>query len=131
MNQILMGGQPSQVNPSQPFPTPGALEQSLFPQSSRYHGLKALTYKRADGKEIAYLERRFLPDPNNFEELREHTVTQGDRLDNLAYEYLGDPEQYWRIADANGVMRPEELTEEIGGKIRITLPEGIPGVQHA
>ena len=27
-------------------------------------------------------------------------------------QYLGDPEQFWRICDANGAMRPEELTEE-------------------
>jgi len=131
MNQMRMGGQPSQVNPNQPYPTPGALEESLFPQSSRYHGLKTLTYKRADGKEIAYLERRFLPNPDEFEEIREHTVTQGDRLDNLAYQYLGDPGQFWRIADANGAMNPEELTEEIGNRIRITLPQGIPGARHA
>jgi hypothetical protein len=31
------------------------------------------------------------------------------------------------VADANGAMRPDELTEEIGRKLRITLPEGVPG----
>ena len=129
MNDFLVGGQPQQVNPNQPFPPPGSLEESLFPQSSRYHGLRALTYIREDGKEIAYLERRFLPDPEDFEEIREHIVVQGDRLDNLAYQYLGDPEQFWRIADANGAMHPVDLTTEVGSTIRITLPEGIPGVR--
>ena len=54
--------------------------------------------------------------------LVEHTVTQGDRLDNLATRYVGDPEQFWRICDANDVLRPEELTEEIGRIIKIGLP---------
>jgi hypothetical protein len=54
--------------------------------------------------------------------LAEHTVTQGDRLDNLAARYVGDPEQFWRICDANDVLRPEDLTEEAGRAIRIGLP---------
>ena len=59
--------------------------------------------------------------------LQEHTVSQGDRLDNLAAQYLGDPEQFWRLCDANAAMHPEELTQDIGRPLRITLPEGIPG----
>jgi nucleoid-associated protein YgaU len=47
---------------------------------------------------------------------------QGDRLDNLAARYLGDPEQFWKICDANNVLRPDELTEEIGRVVRIALP---------
>ncbi len=58
-------------------------------------------------------------------------VAQGDRLDNIAAKYLGDPEQYWRICDANGAMRPDELIETIGRQLRITLPEGVPGVPSA
>jgi hypothetical protein len=58
-------------------------------------------------------------------------VFQGDRLDNIAALYLGDPEQFWRICDANAAMRPNELTETIGRRLRITLPEGIPGTSNA
>ena len=54
-------------------------------------------------------------------------MVAGDRLDNITSAFLGDPEQFWRVADANGAMRPEELTERVGRRIRITLPEGIPG----
>ena len=57
----------------------------------------------------------------------EYRVVAGDRLDNLAARFLGDPLQSWRLADANGVLRMESLVEEIGGRIRITLPEGVPG----
>jgi hypothetical protein len=30
-----------------------------------------------------------------------HTVIDGDRIDILANNYLGDPTQWWQIADAN------------------------------
>ena len=81
----------------------------------------------ATARTIVYLRRRFVPPPERFALLQEHVVTQGDRLDNIAAHYLGDPEQFWRICDANRAMRPDELTETIGRRLRITLPEGIPG----
>ena len=65
-------------------------------------------------------------DAGRFALLQEHVVTQGERLDNIAAQYLGDPEAYWRLCDANNAMRPEELTETIGRQLRITLPQGIP-----
>jgi hypothetical protein len=103
---------------------------TTFPVSSRYHGIDAATFETWDGKTITYLRRRFIPPPENYALLYEHTVTEGDRMDNLAARYLGDPEQFWRICDANAAMRPDELTETVGRKLRITLPEGIPGGQN-
>ncbi len=41
----------------------------------------------------------------------EHLRIQGQRLDHLASFYLGDPNAFWRIAEANDVMLPEALTE--------------------
>ena len=131
MTTRIAGPQIPGVDPNQPFPQPGGIEESLYPPTSRYHGLRALTYTRDDGRQMAYLERRFLPDPNDLEDLREHAVEQGDRLDNLAYHYIGDPEQYWQIADANAAMYPEDLTAEVGRTLRITLPEGITGAPRA
>ena len=78
-----------------------------------------------------FLKRRFLPQPESYSLLQEHVVSEGDRLDNLTARYLGDPEQFWRICDANRAMRPDELTETIGRRLRITLPEGIPGTPNA
>ena len=72
-----------------------------------------------------YLRRRFVPSPERFELLTEHSVTEGERLDNITAQYLGDPEQFWRICDANGAIRPDELTETAGRRLRITLPEGL------
>jgi hypothetical protein len=98
-----------------------------FSMTSRYFTTETAVLETADGRQIIYLRRRFLPAPNRFALLQEHTVTQGERLDHITTRYLGDPEQFWRVADANAARRPDELTEEIGRKLRITLPEGIPG----
>jgi len=109
----------------------GGLKVSLFPPTSRYHGLETATMEDASGKTIVYVRLRFLPSPDRFALLQEHVVTQGERLDNITAQYLSDPEQFWRICDANSAMRPEELTETIGRRLRITLPEGVPGVPDA
>jgi len=105
----------------------GGLSATLFPPNSRYHGIETAKITAADGRSIVCLRRRFLPPPERFTVIQEHTVSQGDRLDNLAAKYLGDPEQFWRICDANGAMRPEELTETPGSKVLIALPQGISG----
>ena len=103
----------------------------MFAITSRYHSIQTAELETADGKKIVYLRRRFAPQPAAFALLLEHTVVEGDRLDNITAQYLGDPEQFWRICDANGAIRPEELTETVGRRLRITLPEGIPGVPNA
>lgn len=102
-----------------------------FPPTSRYYGINTVVMETENKEEIVYLRRRFVPQSERFSLLQEHTVTQGDRLDNITNQYLGDPEQFWQLCDANNVLHPEELTEKIGFKIRITLPEGIPGNNNA
>lgn len=103
---------------------------SLLPPSSRYYGLGTLIKEDADGRKHAYLQRRFVPPPENFALLQEHRVSQGERLDNITALYLGDPEQFWRLCDANRALHPLEL-EQQGRVLRITLPEGIPGLPNA
>lgn len=103
----------------------------MFSITSRYYGIATASLETAEGKTISYVRRRFVPPPENFALLLEHMVTEDERLDNITAQYLGDPEQYWRVCDANGAIRPEELTETVGKRIRITLPEGIPGVTNA
>lgn len=107
----------------------GALA-SPFPPTSRYHGLAMLIKEDADGKKIGYLQRRFVPHPERFDVLQEHVVTQSERLDNITAHYLIDPELFWRLCDANRALHPREL-EELGRRLLITLPEGIPGAPHA
>jgi hypothetical protein len=102
-----------------------------FPPTSRYYGIETTTIDTPDGRTHAYLRRRFVPQPERFATLQEHAVVQGERIDNIAARYLGDPLQFWRVCDANRATRPEELTEELGRRLRITLPEGIPGTPNA
>ena len=103
----------------------------LFPPTSRYHNIETATLETADGKEIVYLKRRFVPGPDRFTMLQEHSVVEGDRLDNITALYLGDPLQFWRVCDANNAMYPPDLTAEIGRRLRITWPEGIPEMPNA
>jgi hypothetical protein len=103
------------------------VQPTQFPTNSRYATIGTATYTTPDGRTIVFLRRRFVPPPDRFALLQEHTVTGGERLDNLTAQYFGDPEVFWRVCDANGAMQPDELTETVGRKLRITLPEGIPG----
>lgn len=106
---------------------PGSLQQTLFPPTSRYHGIETATLDAANGTTVIYIRRRFLPSPDDLSLLQEHVVSDGDRIDNIAARYLGDPQQFWRICDANLAMHPDELTEVLGRRLRITLPAGIKG----
>jgi nucleoid-associated protein YgaU len=99
----------------------------MFDKNSRYANIETVTLDvtGTDGttRKVRYVRRRFLPDAEDLTTVVEHTVTEGDRLDNITTRYLGDPVLFWRVADANNTMRPEELTEEIGRAIKIALPE--------
>lgn len=97
----------------------------MFEFTSRYYHIPVAELETPEGKRVVYLRRRFVPPPERFELLLEHTVSEGDRLDNIAAQHLGDAEQFWRVCDANGAIRPEELIETVGRRLRITLPEGI------
>jgi hypothetical protein len=119
------------TDPLQALLQPNPLKTALFPPNSRYHGLDVATLPREDGPPVAYLRRRIVPPPERFALLQEHTVTARERLDNITAHYFGDPELFWRICDANRAIRPEELTEVPGRRLRITLPDGIPGAPDA
>lgn len=99
----------------------------MFDKNSRYADIETRTLDivGTDGttRKVRYVARRFLPAAENLTTVVEHTVTEGDRLDNVTARYLGDPLLFWRVADANTAVRPEELTEETGRALRITLPE--------
>jgi hypothetical protein len=103
-----------------------SLKRSLFAPTSRYYGLEIETIPH-NGVPVAYLSRRFVPPMSRFQLLQEHTVAEGQRLDNITAQYLGDATLFWRLCDANNAMRPQELTDTIGRKIRITMPENVTG----
>ena len=96
------------------------LKPALFAPNSRYSGMPVATLTADDGRTIVYLRRRFIPVVEEAVLAQVHIVKQGDRLDNLAAGYYGDPELFWRIADANEAVSPDELTERAGRELRIT-----------
>lgn len=118
------------IDPLQALLEAGELDTSLFTMTSRYYKVKTASLETADGTTLVHLRRRFVPPPERFSLLQLHSVTQDDRLDNLANQYLNDAELFWQLCDANGAMRPDELTDRPGRKLRITLPEGVPGLDN-
>jgi hypothetical protein len=104
-----------------------ALPLAPFAPSSRYAGIEIATMVDASGQMVVYVRRRFVPQPEQFSSIGEHMVASGERLDNIAALYFGDPELFWRICDANRALRPEELTETAGRRLLITLPQGVQG----
>ena len=113
------------TDPFQTILQAGKMPVNNFPVTSRYYGVGTATLESGNELPVIYLQRRFIPPAEKLELITEYTVKKGDRLDNLAASYIGDPEQFWQIADANNAMKPEELTDEAGSKLRITQPQGI------
>jgi hypothetical protein len=69
--------------------------------------------------------RRFIPQRRDIAVTLEHIVQSGERPDLLAAQAFGDAELYWRIADANAVTDPFELTDTLGARVVIPVPPGI------
>ena len=121
-----MNGTNPQQDPVQALLAQTSLKTTLFAPTSRYYGLDTTAILQ-QGRPVAYVLRRFVPPPERLQLLQQHTVMQGDRLDNIAAQYLGDPTLFWRLCDANRAMRPWELVATVGRKLRITMPAGITG----
>ena len=95
----------------------------MFDPTSRYYDIEETTLTTRDGRVIAYKRRRFLPKGENMPTLVEVTVNQGDRLDLITARALGDPEQFWRVCDANNAMNPSDLTAEPGQVLKVPIPQ--------
>jgi len=95
----------------------------MFEPTSRYANLETATLAMTDGRKVTYKRRRFLPRGKDLPVLVEVTVTQSERLDLITARTLGDPEQFWRVCDANDAMNPVELTSEIGRTLRVPVPQ--------
>jgi hypothetical protein len=89
----------------------------MFTRTSRYASVADATCEDSSGRQVAYKLLRITPVTAP---MTAHAVAQGDRLDLVSYQYYGDPEQFWRICDANNAQRPDDLTAQPG--VRLVIP---------
>ncbi len=95
----------------------------MFNHTSRYYNLETVKLTLPDGREAVYKRRRFLPKGSAMPLLVEATVADNDRLDLITARTLGDPEHFWRVADANDAMNQFDLTTETGRRLRVPIPQ--------
>lgn len=93
-----------------------------YPPNSRYARVAVRRYVAPDGREVTYLAARPMPQLERYTPLALHRIEVARRLDLLADHYYGDPEQYWRICDANGVFWPPLATARPRAALVIPLP---------
>ncbi len=97
-------------------------------RTSRYAGTETAVQYEADGSQIPYLRRRMVPQSGSLGELRQvQPPGAGMRLDLVAARYLGDPEQFWRLLDANDGLDPFDFLDETQGRpLRIPRTSAAP-----
>lgn len=98
-----------------------------YKPNSRYFGIETQKFVTPDGREIAYSARRLMPRAEQMKPLAIHIHDRDRRIDDIANDYYGDPEQYWRICDANLVFWPPDATSVADARIFIPLPLEISG----
>ena len=89
----------------------------MFASNSRYINVADGVHTDATGRRISYKLLRLTPDAPT---LQTRFVVQEDRLDLLAFAFYRDPEQFWRICDANLALRPDDLLE-VGRQVQVPL----------
>ena len=94
----------------------------MFEPTSRYYEIETAHLRLSDGREIAYKRRRFIPQAADLKPLGRELVQAADRIDLVAARALGDPEQFWRICDANGALDPADMVQ-LGRRLIVPLPE--------
>jgi len=104
----------------------GAIPSSPFVPQSRYNGVPlAVLQRRPDAPGQVYVRRRFIPAPSTIAIAARHAVQSQERPDLLGARYYGDPLLYWRIADANAVVDPNELTDTLNRRVAIPVVQGM------
>jgi hypothetical protein len=91
----------------------------MFDIYSRYLNVPKYTVTDHRGRSVSVVQTPADPGESL---LGIHVLRQGERLDHLAFRYLNNPAGYWRIAERNEVLLPEQLTEQP----QIEIPGGIP-----
>ena len=93
----------------------------MFFQGSRYANVGEHDITDGKGRVIRYKKIRFIPEARaRFS----HVLSDGERLDHIAYRFYQDPETFWHICDANLALWPEDLISEAGRTLLVPPPEG-------
>lgn len=93
----------------------------MFSDTSRYAKLPLQVMLRADGREVRFVSRRFLPQPGSLMRAGVEVVGTSDRLDHIAQRAYGDALQFWRVVDATLNFEPEEVTRITGRRLAIPM----------
>jgi len=99
----------------------------VFSKLSRYRRVPDIAVVDARGRVVAAKDFRPLPEVTG---TFTHTVDAGDRLDQLASGYYGQPLQYWHICDANPqILSPFDLLDHetlTTSRFPVTVTAGAP-----
>jgi hypothetical protein len=88
----------------------------MITKNSRYKNVETDQITDSNGQLVNYLKTRFIPETSaQFT----HLLSQGERLDHLAFRYYADAERFWRICDANEAMWPDDLLSEVGYRLKV------------
>jgi hypothetical protein len=82
---------------------------AVYDEKSRYRNLPPYTVQDRRGRTVKVLPPAADPREGL---LGIHALREGERLDHLAAKYLRDNAGFWRIAEKNGAMHPEQLSEQ-------------------
>jgi hypothetical protein len=113
------------TSPIDNFVASGGTSGAPTQPNSRYNNIGTATFTRPDGTIVRYLNRRIIPQPDQYTTMRQYVVVQGDRIDMVANTQMGDPMLYWILCEANAASDPDALVAEPGRVLLITLPAGI------
>ena len=93
-----------------------------FSANSRYANVPQKTRVSETGEVETYLARRLIPAAENYQAFGHKKLTGSERIDDVAAEAFGDPELFWRIADALALEDPASLLGDEGRLIPLPLP---------
>lgn len=80
----------------------------MFSDNSRYKSTETYTVTDIRGRQVTVVA---VPKAPNQVLLGYHKLIQGQKPDHLAFKYLKDATAYWSIAEMNGAMLPEAISE--------------------
>ncbi len=99
----------------------------MFSKTSRYWAVPDITVPDSLGRVLPAKDIRLLPTVTG---TFQHLVSQGDRLDQLAYTYYGQPLDWWHISDANpAILSPLALLGDepvTTTRLPVTVTSGTP-----